>query len=127
MMRIHANDKNPVGVSASKIEMAAQRNQSSTGGLANLLELKKNAKVMLTNNVNIDDRLINGQLGTVFDFKFDSKGNIITVYVKFEDEHAGKKIRTAEPQQKFTGSYKKKSVEESSKKLLRVFLLERVF
>ena len=47
MMRIHANDKNPVGVSASKIEMAAHRNQSSTGGLENLLELKRMLKICL--------------------------------------------------------------------------------
>ena len=41
------------------------KNQSETGGLAGKLELKINARVMLTVNVDVNDRLINGQIGTV--------------------------------------------------------------
>ena len=38
------------------------RKQSVTGSLASILELKINARVMLTTNINIEDGLINGQL-----------------------------------------------------------------
>ena len=42
--------------------LAAQnQNQINTGGLAKLLKLKIGAKVMLTVNVDIKYRLINGQ------------------------------------------------------------------
>jgi len=44
--------------------------QSDTGGLAAELDLKINARVMLITKINIEDRLINGQLGTVSDFLY---------------------------------------------------------
>ena len=47
------------------INKALLRNQSQTGGLAQILQVKLNARVMLTANVDIEDRLINGQIGTV--------------------------------------------------------------
>ena len=43
---------------------------------------------MLTSNLDIAHRLINGQLDTVFDFKF-SGGTITKIYVKFDDFNAG--------------------------------------
>ena len=39
--------------------------RNETVGLAYSLELKTNVWVMLTTNINIKDRLINGQIGTV--------------------------------------------------------------
>ena len=48
-----------------EIREAQNRKQSETGGLASLLELKVNFRVMLTANINIEDRLINKQMGTV--------------------------------------------------------------
>ena len=44
---------------------------------------------MLTINVSINDRLVNGQLGTIVDTKQDSSGISNEIYVKFEDENAG--------------------------------------
>ena len=41
---------------------------------------------MLTANVNIDYRLVNGQLGTIADTTEDSSGILRTIYVKFEDQ-----------------------------------------
>ena len=41
------------------------KNQSGTGGLATKLNVKKDARVMLTTNACVDDRLSNGQLVTV--------------------------------------------------------------
>ena len=43
---------------------------------------------MLTSNLDIADRLINGQLDTVFDFKY-SVGTITKIYVKLDDFNAG--------------------------------------
>ena len=41
-----------------------------TGNLAYSLELKIRAKVMVTCNIDIEDRLINGQIGTVCHLRF---------------------------------------------------------
>ena len=43
---------------------------------------------MLTTNVNIDDRLVNEQLGKTVDTREDSSGILSTIYVKFEDQNA---------------------------------------
>ena len=64
------------------------------GGLARLFRFKKSNRLMLTVNididcntdVNIDDRLVNGQLGAIVDVREDSSGVLSTIYVKFEDQ-----------------------------------------
>ena len=43
---------------------------------------------MLTGNVNIDDRLVNGKLGTIIDTRESSSGILSTIYIKFEDPNA---------------------------------------
>ena len=48
-----------------EIREAQNQKQSETGGLTSLLELKVNFRVMLATNINIEDRLINKQMGTV--------------------------------------------------------------
>ena len=48
-------------VDNSVINRALNQNQSETGGLAGLLDIKVNARVMLTVNVDRVDRLINSQ------------------------------------------------------------------
>ena len=46
---------------------------------------------MLTTNINIPDRLINGQMGTVVKIDVNSNNETPTVlYIKFDDEKAGK-------------------------------------
>ena len=62
--------------------------QTDTGGLAKLLKLKIGAKVMLTVNVDIQDRLINGQTGNIEHIEY-VQGTVHKVYVKFFDEQAG--------------------------------------
>ena len=44
---------------------------------------------MLTNNVDISDRLINGQIGTVARILNEMSQKPTIVYVKFDDEGAG--------------------------------------
>ena len=52
--------------------------------------IKENAIVMLTTNVDITDRLINGQLGTVMKVNVDNVSNKpSTIFVKFDDSNAG--------------------------------------
>ena len=41
------------------------RKQSDTGGLALLLKVKIDTRVMITTNIDVSDRLVNEQLGTV--------------------------------------------------------------
>ena len=67
---------------------AQNQNQTNTGGLAKLLKLKIGAKVMLTVNVDIQDRLTNGQTGNVKHIEF-VHGSIHKVYVNFSDEESG--------------------------------------
>ena len=68
------------------------QSQSETGGLAGTLELKVNARVMLTVNVDLEDRLVNGQLCPAKDFQKDQNGNVLKIYVAFDDCEAGLKI-----------------------------------
>ena len=88
---ISAIDQLPKNVSKDVIEKALDRNQSETGGLARMLQIKVNARVMLTVNIDIADRLINGQIGTVKHISFDVDGHISKVYVEFDDKQCGLK------------------------------------
>ena len=62
---IKAIDNLPKNASIQKINQVLNRNQSETGGLAGILKIKINARVMLTVNIDLQDRLVNGQLETV--------------------------------------------------------------
>ena len=66
-------------------------NQSETGGLASTLQIKSNVRVMLTMNVDLQDRLIDGQSGTVKHIEINDQHNISKVYIKFDDNKAGLK------------------------------------
>ena len=69
-------DQLPKHVCKSVIDKALNKNQSETGGLAGKLELKVNARVMLTVNVDVNDRLINGQIGTVKQLLLNNDGRV---------------------------------------------------
>ena len=56
-------NQTPKNVSPQKIEEVLNLNQSNTGGLAQLFHVKVNARV--TMNIDVKDRLVNKQLGTV--------------------------------------------------------------
>lgn len=43
--------------------------------------LKNDAKVMLTNNINLEDHIMNGEAVTKQEFKYDNHGNVTTMYV----------------------------------------------
>ena len=52
--------------------------------MAKLLKFKIDVKVMLTVNIGIQDRLINGQTGIIRHTEF-AQGSVCKVYVKFSD------------------------------------------
>ena len=82
-------DKIPTAV----IERALNKNQSETSGLARLLDIKKYARVMLTSNIDIADRLTNGQIGTVVKIVTDRLSRVVKVYVQFDDAKAGENLK----------------------------------
>ena len=92
LFSLSAKDEIPKNVQQSLITKTMNQNQSQTGGLAETLQLKVNARVMLTVNIDVSDRLINCQIGTVCNIFFGCTNEVIKIYVKFDDENAGKKI-----------------------------------
>ena len=91
LYKIDAKDHIPKNISSTKIESVLKGNQSETGGLASTLQIKLNARVMLTMNVDRQDRLINDQLGTVKHIAINDQRNISNIYIKFGDNKAALK------------------------------------
>ena len=52
-----------------------------------MLKLKIDAQIMLTVNVNIEDRLVNGLVGKVMQFKVVNE--VTVIYVKFTNANSG--------------------------------------
>ena len=69
----------------ASIQAAQNQNKTNTGGLAKLLNSKIGAKVMLTVNKDIRDRLINGQTEIIRHIEH-AQASARKVYVKFSDE-----------------------------------------
>ena len=65
-------------------QAAQNHKQTNPGGLANLLKLKFGAKVMLTVNIRIQYRQINGQTGSISHIEF-AQGSVSKIYVKFSE------------------------------------------
>ena len=65
----------------------SNRSQNQTGDLTKLFRFKKSSRVMLTNNIGIDDQLVLGQRGTIVDIKQNSSGILSKIYVNFQDEN----------------------------------------
>ena len=85
---LEATDQIPQGVPNYVYDKILNLSQGKTGGLAYKLVLKIGARVMLTSNIDVKDKLINGQIGTVINFLFHNN-TLKTIYVKFDDETAG--------------------------------------
>ena len=92
-IEMEAIDDYPENISWDLKSTFKQLGSDKTGGLAQTLELKKEARVMVTTNIDISDRLINGQLGSVFDFEY-SGANITRIYLKLDDPTAGLKAQS---------------------------------
>jgi DNA replication protein DnaC len=87
---LKAVDQCPPNVSKQDIDRVLLRGRSETGGLDQEITMKEGARVMLTTNIDIADRLINGQMGTVIRIAVNENNNRpTTIFVKFDDEKAG--------------------------------------
>ncbi|XP_028405231.1 ATP-dependent DNA helicase PIF1-like [Dendronephthya gigantea] len=90
---LRAKDQYPPNVRKQDIDRVLARGRSETGGLDYEIHIKEGARVMLTTNICIADRLINGQMGTVVSVQGNQTTNNPTVlYIKFDDPNAGKDL-----------------------------------
>ena len=65
-------------------------NPCETGNLKKILTIKVNAKVMITTNINVNDGLTNGAMGTVTNVVIDERtGKMICILVAFDSKHVG--------------------------------------
>ena len=88
LITIDAIDQVPNGVPNHVYDRILNLKQSQTNGLAFKLSVKVGSRVMLTNNVDISDKLINGQIGSLVYIKWQI--NIVkTMYIKFDNETVG--------------------------------------
>ena len=62
---LKATDLYPQNITKQQIDKFYLKGRSETGGLDFEVTVKVGVRVMLTNNIDIADRLINGQMGTV--------------------------------------------------------------
>ena len=87
---LKAKDQYPPNVSKQGIDRVLSRGRSETCGLDAEIQIKEGARIMLTTNINIQDRLINGQMGTVVKIDVNINNVPTIVYVKFDNDKAGK-------------------------------------
>ena len=95
LYRIEANDKIPDNCrySLTLTQAAQNQKQINTGGLAKFLKLKTDAKVMLTINTDIQDRLINGHTGIIMHIEF-AQGTARKVFKFFDEQGLSKEMRS---------------------------------
>ena len=90
LFTLKAKDQFPKNVNKQDIDRVLARRRSERGGLDSEIQIKEGARVMLTTNVNIQDRLINGQMGTVVKIQVNDSNEPNILFIKFHDENAGK-------------------------------------
>ena len=84
LLEVAAIDEMPQNISQSDISKAFNRKQSETGGLARILRLKLEARVMLTCNIDIEDRLINGKIRTVRHITAKNNGYVQKKFIELD-------------------------------------------
>ena len=85
----------PSNCGFTESETIAEQNRKpfDTGGLVKCLKLKLEAKVMLPINLDVQGRLINGQIVVAKHLEI-IENKVSIIYVKFDDPDAGKKVIT---------------------------------
>ena len=89
LLLIDETDENPMDIVLSQSQIDAIKKMSEAGNLESQLKLKIGTKVMLTSNLDINDRLVNGLVGTVKQIKYKNN-EVSVVHVKFNDNNAGR-------------------------------------
>ena len=64
-------------LSQSQIDAVKKRKMNEVGNLESQLKLKIGAQIILTLNLDIDDRLVNGVVGTVKQIKYKNNEVIV--------------------------------------------------
>ena len=95
LVTIRAIDKLSPDTSETQKEKCIRgKSQMQLGGLATVFEVKLESNVMLTQNVDVSDRLANGQTGVVRHMKFNpGNSRPKSIYVSFDDRSAGINIQ----------------------------------
>ena len=91
---IKAQDSNKdIDTNMCSISIPDNIGLSQTANLPAKLKLCVGARVMLTDNVSVSDRLINSSLGTIKHLDKRSKPLCSTIYVKFDDLKGGNSLK----------------------------------
>ena len=72
-------------IASQRIKETLDRNQTETGGLASVIKIKVNSRLMQTVNVDLSDTLVNSQLGTVKHISKSLNGKETKTNIKFND------------------------------------------
>ena len=87
---LEAVDQYPSNLEEQDIDKVLSKGRSDNSGLDAEIQVKKNARVMLTVNVDVNDRLINGQMGTTETIVITQNTNKASViFIKFDDCQVG--------------------------------------
>ena len=92
LFQLTAIDQHPANISKQDIDRVQATGRSETGGLDHNIFVKETARVMLTTNIDIADRLIHGQMGTIIKIDMNSTKKPSIIYIKFDDSLAGKAL-----------------------------------
>ena len=88
---VKAKNLYPKNVNKQDIDRVLATRRSETYGLDSEIHIKEGARVKPTTNIDIQDRLINEQMGIVIKIDINSNNKPSVLYVKFDDEKAEKK------------------------------------
>ena len=90
LISINATDEVPqeIHFSDKQTETIRARTIGDTGNLASILNLKVGAQVMLTINIDLEDRLVNGLVGKVMYLRY-VRDEVKVIYVKFNGQNLG--------------------------------------
>ena len=86
LLLIDETDENPMDIVLSQSQIDAIKKMSEAGNLESQLKLKIGTQVMLTSNLDINDRLVNGLVGTVKQIKYKNN-EVSVVYMKFNNNN----------------------------------------
>ena len=88
------NSRRDVETGTCSVSLPDNTNLNQTANLPGKLKVCVGARLMLTDNINISDRLINGSIGTVKYLQLNSR-NLLAgkIYVKFDDRNAGNSLK----------------------------------
>jgi len=93
LITITAIDQFPHGVPDHVYDRILNLSQSQTKGLSYQFFCKIGARVMLTSNVDLSDKLINGLIGTIVHIRQNVNGKIEMIYARFDHAEAGMKSK----------------------------------